>query len=133
MAAEYIGAEESLGRRVFSGKHAARARRGRVVPHVFMAKSTLISVDWLSAAPPDEIEKLAQEASKNRSGPFRGWAVITCSRGRDAGRQVVHSPRDDNPYHVDIRLPALADDNHDEQLRHAQELAAAAGWRNPAA
>ena len=133
MAADHVAAEENLGRRVFSRRTAERARRGRVLPHVFLADSTRISVDRLSVAPPGEIAGLAREVSTNRPGPFQGWAVVACGRARGSERQVVSSPQDDNPYHGDIRLPALAEGNREVQVRHAQELAAASSWREPAA
>lgn len=132
MTGDLVRAEEDLGRRVFSRKTAERAGRGRILPHVFMTKCARISVDRLNAAPPAEMEKRAREAAQNRSGPFRGWAVVTCDKARASGRQVVHTPQDDNPHHVDIRLPALAEDNLDEQRRHAQQLAAASSWRGSA-
>lgn len=134
MSADRVAAGESLGRRDFSRTRAERARRrGRVVPHVFLSGSAQISVDRLSVAPPGEITKLAQEASRNRPSPFQGWAVVACGSAHDSDRQVVSSPQADNPYHCDIRLPTLAEHNRDEQVRHAQELAAASSWREPAA
>lgn len=127
MLPERVGTEEKLGRRVFSRRAAKRASRGRVLPKLFMERGLLISVDRLSGVSLDEVERVAQKAALNRDGPFRGWAVVACSEARSAGRRVRSSPRDDNPYHADIVLPAGATEAHREW--HAQELAAASRWQ----
>jgi hypothetical protein len=126
-----IGAEENLGRRVYSEAAAKRARRSTVPHREFLAKrgDTSISVDRLSAVALDEVAVLAQDASASRAGrPFYGWASVTCDAASRNGRRVIASPDDRNPYHGEIVLPDSAASDRDEQIRHAQALADASRW-----
>ena len=124
-----VGKDEELGRRIFSEGVAKRARRGRVPPRLFRDTKSplLISTDRLSIAPSREANRLAREASANRSGPFRGWAVVACDRARQSGRDVIASPQNGNPYHSNIVLPPDADRESYEW--HTQELARTSKWR----
>ena len=126
-----IGAEEDLGRRVYSETSAKRARRSRVPHREFLARrgDTSISVDRLTAMALDEVAALAHEASASRDGAFRGWASVAYEQASRNGRQVVASPDGRNPSHGEIVLPESAALDRDEQVRHAQELADASRWR----
>ena len=124
-----VGDEEQLGRRVFSGKAAERARRK--VPHrVFLTKArdTSISIDRLGMTALDDMAALADDASASRDGSFHGWACVTCKEAREGDRRVIASPVDGNPYHGEIVLPDRAATDRAEQVRHAQELADASRW-----
>jgi ABC-type nitrate/sulfonate/bicarbonate transport system substrate-binding protein len=125
-----IGAEEDLGRRVYSETAAKRARRSTVPHREFLAKrgDTSISVDRLSTVALDQVAVLAQDASATRDGPFCGWASVTYGAASRNGRRVIASPDDRNPYHGEIVLPDSAAVDRDEQIRHAQELADASRW-----
>lgn len=64
-----------------------------------------------------------------RNAMFYGWAAVSVRNAAVNGRQVRASPINGNRYHADIVLPDLAEENRDEQTRHAQELADSANWR----
>ena len=130
-APQKIEDAEELGRGVFSRRNAERARRSRVPFRAFLEKQgeTKISVDRLSAAPPEEVAGIASAVGEKRGAPFYGWAFLTASRARENGREAVASPIADNPHHADIVLPQAAAEDREEQKRHAQELADASSWR----
>lgn len=92
-----------------------------------------LSVDRLDFAEPEEMATLSDSVAASRSSvdrkvTFYGWAVIAAKDAESNGRQVVYTPQPDNPYHTDIILPDSAAEDRDEQIRHAQELAAASLW-----
>ena len=128
---DHIGAEEHLGRSVFSSKHRNRARRARVPHHVFLEREgiTEISVDRLDPAPPSEAAAAAIRIANDRGAMFYGWAVVVARKAGASGRHVKASAKPDNPYHADIVLPDLAAEDREEQKRHAQELADSSSWR----
>ena len=128
-----IGREEELGRRVFSARRARRARRSGVRPDVFMldAGERRMSVDRLTGTPWCELGAIARSASASRTGALQGWASVVAETARLDGREAVASPVDGNPYHADIVLPEGAEADRDVRLFHAQQLAAASGWREP--
>ena len=128
---ESIASEEELGRRVFSSKNAARAKRSRAPYHIFLEKSgeTDISVDRLSVAPSDEaVAAIADKAAVARNATFYGWASTTAEEADRNERGVVANPLPDNPYHADIVLPELAAEDREEQKQHAKELADVSRW-----
>ena len=122
---------ENLGRGVFSSRQAKRAQRATPPKHVFLEREgvTEISVDRLDRAPPSWVVVIADANAAGRGATFYGWAVVTARKAAANGRQVQATPKPDNPYHADIVLPALAAEDQDEQIRHAQELADNASWR----
>lgn len=129
---DHIAPYEELGRGVFSSGHARRARRKRVPHHVFLEKEgeIKISVDRLSIAPASAVLVLAEKTAASRNASFYGWATIVANKAETNGRHVVSSPipEQDNPYHADIILPESAEDDREEQKRHAQELADYSDW-----
>ncbi|MCY3752353.1 MAG: hypothetical protein OXG54_13265 [Gammaproteobacteria bacterium] len=127
-----IGPDEDLGRGVFSSGHAKRARRSRVSYHVFLEREgeIKISVDRLSIAPPDTALALAEDTAASRNARFYGWAAVVAHQAETNGRRLVSSPMPahNNPYHADIILPNAAEEDREEQKRHAQELADYSRW-----
>ena len=130
-ALDGVEPSEDLGRGVFSSRVASRSRRS--VPHtVFLERpgNATISVDRLSIAPRTEALDHAQDVAAQRARTFYGWAVVTATRAALSGRRVLATPQEDNPFHADIKLPDSAEDERDDQIQHAQELADAARWRS---
>ena len=127
-----IGPDEDLGRGVFSSGHAKRARRSRVPHHVFLEKEgeIKISVDRLSIAPSYTALALAENTAASRNASFCGWAAVVAHQAETNGRRLVSSPipTHNNPYHADIILPDSAEEDREEQKRHAQELADYSRW-----
>ncbi len=73
---------------------------------------------------------IAERLGEGRGSPFQGWAVVTVQPVRDLGHQVLESPRLDNPYHADIRFPAMTgDDVRDQVKQRAYALARLAKFR----
>lgn len=126
-----VESSEELGRGVFSSRNAERSRRA--VPHtVFLerAGNLAISVDRLSEAPPADALDHARSVAAERERTFYGWAVVMAGRAASSGRRVVATPQQpDNPYHADIKLPDPAQEDREEQIRHARELADASLWQ----
>lgn len=93
--------------------------------------SAALSVDLLDRAQLDVMTQIGDKNADNR-GPgrsFYGWAVLTKADAEQDGRTVIESPTLWNPFHADIRLPPLGDDDMerlDSRRLHAQTLAAAA-------
>lgn len=132
-----VGQEESLGRGVFSRDRQKRARRGRIPFHTFLEREGKreISVDRLDHAPEIEAIKIANGVAVARNAKFYGWAVVVAKLACTNGRIVNATPREGNPYHADIVLPAPADQDREVQKQHARDLADMAEWResNPQA
>ena len=129
-ALDGVEGSEELGRGVFSGKTARKS--GRSVPYtVFLERrgNVNISVDRLSIAPRTEALDHAQDVAAQRARTFYGWAAVTATRAASSGRRVLATPQEDNPFHADIKLPDSAQDERDDQIQHAQELADASRWR----
>lgn len=127
-----VGVErsEELGRGVFSSRIARRSRRS--VPHsVFLerAGNAGISVDRLNVAPLTKALDIARSVAAHRPGSFHGWAVVTAALAASSGRRVLATPQHDNPFHADIVLPDSAQEERDDQVQHARELADASRWR----
>lgn len=131
---EALGPSESLGRGVFSSKQAARSRRSGVPKRVFLERKgrTEISVDRLDFASGRSAGEIARGVAEERGQSFYGWAVIAAEDACRSGRSVRASPTAENPRHADILLPALAGEDYEEQIRHAQELADDSHWREAA-
>ena len=47
-----------------------------------------------------------------------GWVVINAGDAAEGGREVVHTPTDDNPYHAEVLIP----DEHLDSWEDAQVL-----------
>lgn len=126
-----VAPDECLGRRVFSNRDRNRAKREKTPLKVFLEKegTRTISTDRVDVVNPDVIAAIADKSAANRSGPFRGWAVVSRQNACKRGRHVCASPLPDNPYHADIVLPEAAALDPDEQEVHAQELARCSKWR----
>lgn len=123
---------ENLGRSVFSSKHAARASRSGVPKRVFLEHKgrTEISVDRLDIVSDRSASKIARMSARRRRQNFYGWATIAAKSACRSGRSVRASPTPENFRHADIILPALAGEDYEEQIRHAQELADDSHWRD---
>ena len=125
---------ENIGRSVFSGRAARRARKkGTIIPDVFLEslEADSISVDRMDHAPRMVLAALSTQIGQNRTRPqdFHGWAVMTVEDAESNGRTVMVTPNDFNRFHADIFLN-LSDDSErrDRQKQHANELATLATW-----
>ena len=121
---------EELGRGVFSSGIARKSRRS--VPHTaFLERqgNATISVDRLTVAPRADALDHARDVAAQRGRTFYGWAVVTAAQAASSGRRVLATPQKDNPFHADIELPDPAQDEREDQIRHARELADASHWR----
>src|SRR5207249_3630762 len=123
-----------LGRRVSSSAQAKKASRPndpRVDFRIFMNEGEpSVSTDRLGLAADAIIAAIADSeipAGTNRS--FYGWAALTVQAAHRNGRRVQATPRERNPYHVDIHLPEAAITDSEERKAHALELAANSAWR----
>ena len=125
--------DERLGRSVFSGSAAKRARsKGIVIRNVFLEAQDVpsISVDHMDHAPLQEMADLAAERGRNRS-PVRelgGWAIISVRDSASNGRTVEAVPHLGNVYHADIFLNIDEEEKRDRQKQHAADLAARSRW-----
>ena len=131
-----VAPSEDLGRGVFTSNEAKRARRSGIPKSVFAHEGvTEISVDRLDLMSEEEAIKIALEVAERRSERegnrrrFYGWAVLMADSACRSGRCVRASPTAANLWHADIVLPALAGEDYEEQVRHAQELADDSRWR----
>lgn len=125
---------EHLGRSVFSGKLAKRARRQQPVPEAFLVRreDDRISVDRMDHATRAEMTELATARGRER-GPagkeFHGWAILTVAEAASNGRSVEATPLESNPYHADVCLNLPHDgDRREWQKQHSVDLAARAVW-----
>ena len=145
--------DENLGRSVYSGNQAKRARNSKITPHVFIPGKGVdkISVDRLDHESREVMAGIAIERGQERpDGPktFHGWAVLPVQKATSCARRVEASPVDANPYHADIRMnlqkPVRGDEVSDgqdkldpdkqsraRQTQHALELALSAEWEDP--
>lgn len=130
-ALDGVEPSEDLGRGVFSSRVARRSHRS--VPHtVFLERPGVprISVDRLSIAPRAEALDHARNMAEQRDGRFYGWAVLSAELAASSGRRVLATPQKDNPFHADIELPDSAQEERDDQIQHARELADACRWQS---
>jgi hypothetical protein len=102
-----LDVHERLGRTVFSGRRARRARtKGIIGMDVFLEREEAgsISVDRMDHAPSSELAELSRERGQGRTPPrnFYGWAVLTVEDARRNGRTVEPTPRPENRYHADV-------------------------------
>ena len=122
---------EDLGRGVFSSRTASRSRSS--VPHTVFLESAgkpTISVDRISIAPLADAAGHARDVALGRARSFYGWAVVTAGLAASSGRRVSATPQPDNPLHADIELPNPAQEEREDQIRHARELADASRWES---
>ncbi len=126
---------ESIGRGVFSGNLAKKAKRKKPVPNAFLEHITVerISVDRLDLAPLSVFIETGNKTARNRSNgnrSFYGWAVLKVKDAESENRKVESTPVENNPCHADICLLNLPDDDtrRHVQIDHAVELAACAEW-----
>jgi len=133
---EEISDEETLARSIASTRGARTARKGVIIPSVFLderpAKRSL-SVDRMDYAPRSEMARIALERARQRKPPrqFRGWALVIADEASSSGRAIRASEKVGNPYHADICLN-ITEPNPDKLLirkkEHAQELASRSTW-----
>ena len=124
---------ENIGRSVFSGKAAKRARKGTIIHEVFLEslEADSISVDRMDHATRRALAALSIQTGRNRTSPrdFHGWAVLTVDAAAANRRTVRATPNEFNIYHADIFLNLQEDDERrDGQIQHANELATLAKW-----
>ena len=124
---------ENIGRSVFSGKAAKRARKGTIIHEVFLEslEADSISVDRMDHATRRALAALSIQTGRNRTSPrdFHGWAVLTVDAAASNGRTVRATPNEFNRYHADIFLNLQADDERrDGQIQQANALATLAKW-----
>ena len=127
-----IADNERVGREIFSRRFARIGRAGGVNYRNFMGEeSAALSVDLLDRAPLKVMTQIGDKNAVNRGTgrSFYGWAVVCKADAEQDGRTVLESPTLWNPFHADIGLPPLGDDEMerlDSRRLHAQSLAAAA-------
>lgn len=116
---------------MFSSRDAKRAARNKIPTSVFHEKPGVrcLSSDRLTIAPRQKAIQIAESVGEGRCPPrsFYGWAVVVAEKAEACGRQVVASPKLDNPYHADIVLPSEVP-SEDEQEQHALALVRNARW-----
>ena len=128
---------DDLGRRIYSERQARQAQRrqgrGRL-KRAFLPDDgqNKLSIDRLSIADMQRATVLAEAEEDKYDGPFQGWATFKVAVAARAGRSVVASQTQENPYHGDIVLPASVVADKGERDRHARELADASDWRERA-
>lgn len=127
--------DEDLGRSVAKTLWADKAQRGVIPRDVFVDTRPVsaLSVDRMDHTPRGEMARIARAREARREGErhFRGWALVRSDRAGQNGRTVKATPRCDNPFHTDIRLPVAADawkEVKQEKRAHGQELADFARW-----
>lgn len=128
-----LDVHERLGRTVFSGRRARRARtKGIIDMDVFLEREEAgsISVDRMDHAPSSELAELSRERGQGRIPPrsFCGWAVLTVEDARRNGRTVEPTPRPENRFHADVFLNITQEERRRFQIQHANELAAHSKW-----
>ena len=130
-----LSKKENIGRGVFSSRIAKKARNKLPIPEAFQERMTAdrISVDRLDLASLEKFIESGNRIAKNRSNGkrrFYGWAVLSVEQAECEDRKVEATPIEDNPYHADICMLNLPDDETrvDAQYDHAVELAAEAKW-----
>ena len=126
--------DDPLGRGVYSSGQAKRARNGKILPHVFLEDEVVecLSVDRLDYAPDEAMAEIGDRIAQGRGSQrsFYGWATVTVAKASEDGRTVRATPQLDNAYHADIDLNIAPNvERRDEQIQHANTLAAAADWR----
>ena len=129
---------ELIGRGVYSGRLAKKARRNEQIHNAFLERLDVdkISVDRIDRAPLTVFVELGNEIARNRSNgnrKFYGWAVLTVRDAETNNRMVESSPLASNPYHADICLLNLPDEPKSRrivQIQHAVDLAVRAKWKD---
>jgi hypothetical protein len=123
---------EELGRAIFDSKHVKHAKRGIVLPKVFLEKpgENEMSVDRLRYA---DLREAAATHTRLRTRDCQGWAKLPLEQAALNGRQVRPDPIEpDRLYHAYILLPFAASIKPEEafviQNTHAVELAMKAAW-----
>ena len=130
-----LGDSENLGRSVFSSSYTKRARKGIVIPEIFLGPhgEDSISVDRMDHVSRTVLAELSKERGQNRipSRDFYGWAIVKASDAALNGRTIQATPDDTNKYHADIflNLPDN-DERRDIQKQHAVELATRSEWQD---
>lgn len=127
-----IDDDDLLGREMFSKRRVRKAERGLIDPSIFEPprdKDTL-SVDRLDLAPDEKMAEIGDMNGSSQGKPFFGWAQVIVRNARARGREVLASPRLDNPYHADIVLPLPdGEERRDAERQHALNLAKNASFR----
>ena len=129
-----LNAEEALGRSVVSSKYARRAMgSGAIHPWVFLERldAPSVSMDRLDHASSGVMVEVGRKraAARTPTRHFWGWAVLPVHRAATEGRTVEATPREDNPYHVDIVLNLREEETREQQRFHAVDLAERSTWR----
>lgn len=72
-----------------------------------------------------------QRASRVQgSGGVQGWLVISVADASRKARQVSPSPKCDNPYHVEIVIPAEHARDWEDAEVHLREFLSLSRWQN---
>ena len=128
---------ETLGRDIISKSRAKRASRGKIPRDIFggsRSETNKISVNRLDVGERTVMVQLSRERAANivNGKEFYGWAVLKVEEVTSEGtREVIASPLPLNPYHADIILLDLPDDEDECRMvrnRHYIELASMAQW-----
>ena len=135
---------DMLGRDVLSRRLIKDILRGKcpAAPFLDGASPFELSVNRLTPkpgqAPPadrpdlvsDEvIAQISDRRAKALGRIFYGWAVLSVEDAGLDGRTVHLAPQENNPWHVNIKLPIEAQKNNAIRKRHADLLAAHVQWR----
>lgn len=87
-------------------------------------------MDRLDHAPDERMAEIADRIAESRTRNFYGWATVTVEIASRNGRAVRPDPQAENPYHANIHLSFSERlELQDQQIAHANELAANAHWR----
>lgn len=126
-----IADEDLVGRRVYSGSQAKKARRAenpKVDHRVFVDNAPRLSLDWLGFADA-AISVIADQEVPPGKEQFYGWAAFKAEVARRNGRQLLPAPTSINKYHVDLHFLDGVGDEYEARVALAQELSLVAKWR----
>ena len=125
--------DKGLGRQVDSSRDASRCQSNnypRKYKFFIEAGDNKVSVDRLYVACASETARLAEHhhATRVERRSFYGWLAITREAAMQSGRYLELSPTCDNPYHVEIVLPAEVLEDSRVYQDHAVEMTADVWW-----
>ena len=129
MVAEHVDDTETLGRCCFERKEAGRRNpRGRFIRRSFI--NGLMSVDRLESADIQVLCTVHDAEAVVRKPPriFHGWYVFTVASVRATGWDVQPDPTCVNPWHAEVCLPDLLE-QEDDLLQNCNRIASQASWR----
>lgn len=128
MVTSCVDDTEALGRCCFDSKEARRRNpRGRFIRRSFV--DGLMSVDRLESADIQILCGVHDAEAVERKPPrsFHGWYVFTAASVRTAGWEANPDPTCANPWHAEVCLPNLVE-QEDNLLQNCNRIASQASW-----